>query len=178
MSATPQQNKVVDCRNHTPLEIARCLIAGWNLFQKLWPEAISSAANLHNILPHKATPHSTPEELYFGSKPNVFHLCVFGAPAFVHIHAVQRNKLSPITPCALVRYDFPNKTYQCFDPITHRIHLSLDVEFFENPPPHTNIPVLRLVPTHLLHQAIISTRITNPPHHSPSTPTISSLLCY
>lgn len=64
MIVSLQQNRVVERRNRILLEIARCLIAGRNLFQKLWPEAMSTAAYLHNILPSKATPHSTLEELY------------------------------------------------------------------------------------------------------------------
>ena len=134
MAGTPQQNGVVERRNRTLLETARCLTANQDLPQQLWAEAISTAAYLHNRLPSKTTPHSTPEELYFGSKPDISHLKIFGSTAFVHVPSTKRDKLSPKTiKCIFVGYDTSSKTYRCFNPQTQKILLSRDVEFVETP---------------------------------------------
>ena len=91
MAGTPQQNGVVEHRNRTLLEIAKCLTAKHDLPQRIWAETISVATYLQNRPPSKATPHSIPEELYFVYKLDISHLCVFGSTALVHIPSNKRD---------------------------------------------------------------------------------------
>ena len=178
MAGTPQQNGVVERRNRTLLETARCLTSKQNLPPQLWAETLSTAAYLHNRLPSKATPSSTPEELYSGLKPDISHLRIFGSTAFVHIPSNKRDKLSPKTfKCILVGYDTSSKTYRCFDPTTHTIHLSRDVEVIESlaSPPPTPPSSTPQPPT--LEQLLPPTPITplEPLPTPTSSPTTSTL---
>ena len=67
---TPQQNGVVECKNRTILEMARCLLHDKDLPKKFWAEAASTSVFLLNRLPTKALSKSTPFEAWYGFKPN------------------------------------------------------------------------------------------------------------
>ena len=60
---------------------------------KFWAEAASTAAYLRNRSPTTAVNGMTPYECWFGQKPNVSNLRVFGCVCFVHTPDNLRKKL-------------------------------------------------------------------------------------
>ena len=92
---SPQQNGIVEQRNQSFLDMARCITTNEGVPPSLWSEAIVTAANLHNRLPIKSTPLSTPEELFSNHKPDLSHLRIFGCPAFVHDPTKIKDKFHP-----------------------------------------------------------------------------------
>jgi len=49
----------------------------------LWAEAFNAATYVHNRTPTKALGGRTPFEVLYGAKPDVSHLCAFGAPCAI-----------------------------------------------------------------------------------------------
>ena len=52
---------------------------------ELWEEASNCAIYLRNRAIGKALPNKTPYEAWFGRKPNLSHLRMFGCTAYMHI---------------------------------------------------------------------------------------------
>ena len=59
----------------------------------------------------------SPHELYFGKKPNLAHLRVFGRTTYVHVPQKKRRKLdAKAEKCILDGYLDEQKGYKCFNP--------------------------------------------------------------
>ena len=83
-------------------------------------------------------------ELYFGTKPNLRHLRVFGSIAYVHVLKEKRRKLdAKAEKCILVGYSDEQKGYKCYNPCTKQARVSRDVVFDESAswylPPTPNV---------------------------------------
>ena len=62
-------------------------------------------------------------------------LKIFGCICFIHISQIFRSKLDPMAEkCVFVGYAPEQKGYKCFNPLTKKIHISMDVSFIENQP--------------------------------------------
>ena len=58
---------------------------------------------------------------------------VFGCSVFIHIPKANRTKFDPCTEkCVFVGYDTHQKGYRCYNPITHRVHVTMDCDFLES----------------------------------------------
>ena len=90
---TPQQNGVSERRNRTLMEMARCLLYENKIPLKFWAEAVNTASYLLNRMTTKVLGDKTPYEIWYGFKPNVDHLKVFGNPCYVLQPEVKRTKL-------------------------------------------------------------------------------------
>ena len=55
------------------------------LAEKIWDEAMNFATHIHNIFPHPSMKVKTHFEAYFGHKPYVSNLKVFGSTAWARI---------------------------------------------------------------------------------------------
>ncbi|CAL5338710.1 unnamed protein product [Camellia sinensis] len=116
---TPQQNGVAERKNRHILEVARALLLTTHMPTMFWGDAILTATHLINRMPSRST----------------LPLRLFGCTAFVHVHPHQRTKLDPrATKCVFLGYSPSQKGYKCYDPISRRLFLSLDVTFFETTP--------------------------------------------
>ncbi|XP_061343024.1 uncharacterized protein LOC133289168 [Gastrolobium bilobum] len=110
-----------------------------NLPKTYWGEAVVSAAYLINRTPSSALHFKTPQqtlESYF-SIPHISNLepRVFGCTVYVHIPKVLRKKLDPCAKkCVFVGYSNVQKGYRCYDPVLHKMHVSMDVSFQELEP--------------------------------------------
>ncbi|GJT83626.1 zinc finger, CCHC-type containing protein [Tanacetum coccineum] len=80
---TPQQNKVMERRNRTVVEMTRSSLKGMNIPDSLWAKAARHAVYLLNRLPTKAVKDITPYEGWKKRKPNMEYLKIFGCLAFV-----------------------------------------------------------------------------------------------
>ena len=91
---TPEQNGVVERMNHTLVESARAMIAHAGLPNAYWAEAVATAAYLKNRSTTSALKEdTTPYEKWYGRKPDLSHLGVFGCVAYAHIPDSERQKL-------------------------------------------------------------------------------------
>lgn len=89
---TPQQNDVAERKNGHLVEMARCMLLGAEMQHRYWGEAINTANFLQNILPIRVKGKTT-FEIFYGTRPDVSDLHVFGSKAFVHVPKEQRTKL-------------------------------------------------------------------------------------
>ncbi|KAA0041382.1 Retrovirus-related Pol polyprotein from transposon TNT 1-94 [Cucumis melo var. makuwa] len=90
---TPQQNGVSERRNRYIMEMTRCMLHEKSLPKKFWAEAANTAIFLQNRLPTKALKEKTPFEAWYGYKPSLKFLKVFGCLCFTHVPQSKRDKL-------------------------------------------------------------------------------------
>jgi hypothetical protein len=130
---TSEQNGVAERMNRTLMENARSMLCHAQLPRKFWAEAVSTAAFLRNRSPTVAVPEKTPFERWFGYKPSLNYLRVFGCDAYAHIAKGKRRKLDPkATRCIMVGYCSGSKGYRLWDVEKQCIVNRRDVSFFEN----------------------------------------------
>jgi len=87
---------------------------------------------LKNVVPTNAVKGMVPYEAWFGRKPNVSVLKVFGYPAYVHVAKQMRNKLAPKSiKCVYVGVPDEEGGFLCFDPDKEQHLASRDVQFDE-----------------------------------------------
>ena len=59
----------------------------------------------------------SPHELYFGKKPKLGHMRVFGSITYMHGLKEKRRKLdAKVEKCILVGYTDDQKGYKCYNP--------------------------------------------------------------
>ena len=91
---SPEQNGVAERMNRTLMETARSMISHAGLPDYYWAEAVATAAYLRNRVSTSAFHEkATPYERWYGRKPDLSHLKVFGCMAYAHIPDVKRTKL-------------------------------------------------------------------------------------
>ena len=131
---SPQQNGVAERMNRTLVESARSMIAHAALPNIFWAEAISTAAYVRNRLPTTALKENeTPYERWYGRKPDVSHLRVFGCMAYAHVPDSERRKLDKKSEkMRFVGYSLASKGYRLLDETNRKMYIRRDVEFNEN----------------------------------------------
>ena len=92
---TPEQNGVSERLNRTIIEAVRSMLIHSNLPSKFWAEAVQTAVYVQNRVPTSAVRNMTPYECWFGRKPDISNLRVFGCICYYHIPDEQRRKLDP-----------------------------------------------------------------------------------
>ncbi|PKI36228.1 hypothetical protein CRG98_043380, partial [Punica granatum] len=114
------------------MEMARCLMHEKDLPKRFWAEAANTAVFLLNRLPTKAVEGKTPYEAWYGVKPVVKNLRVFGCLCYSHVPQTKRSKLDEKSePGIFVGYSLQSKGYRVFQPQTDRVIVSRDVVFLE-----------------------------------------------
>ena len=112
---TPQRNEVYKRRNRTLLDMVRSMMSLTDLPLSFQGYALETAAFTLNRAPSKSV-ETTPYELWFGKKPNLSFLKIWGCDAYVK--KLQPNKLEPKSdkcvfvgyPKETVGYSFYHKT--------------------------------------------------------------------
>jgi hypothetical protein len=79
----PQQNGVVERKNHILVEMSRTMLDEHRTPGHFWADAISTACYISNWIFLRSILHLTPFELRFGRKPSVSHFRPFGCKCFV-----------------------------------------------------------------------------------------------
>ena len=91
---SPQQNGVSERLNRTLVEAARSMLSHAGLSNAYWAEAVATATYLRNRMVSTALKvGETPYLLWYGEKPNLKHVRVFGCVVYTHIPSEQRKKL-------------------------------------------------------------------------------------
>jgi Reverse transcriptase (RNA-dependent DNA polymerase)/Integrase core domain len=133
---TPQQNGVAERKNRHILETARSMLLEYEVPQVYWDHAVSAAVYLINRMPSNVLNFQTPLQVLssYVSIPSILNLPpkVFGCVAFVHIQKHQRSKLEPCAEkCVFVGYGQNQKGYKCFNPVSKKLFVTMDVTFIE-----------------------------------------------
>ena len=130
---TPQQNGVSKQMNHTLVKAVRSMLVDAELPHRFWAEALSTAAYLVNRSPTKALGDKTPFEAWYGKKPSVEHLKVFGCIAYSHVAKDERKKLDPkAKKCIFLGYTAQSKGYCLYDSEKLSVIFSRDIVFNES----------------------------------------------
>lgn len=130
---TPEQNGLSERSNRTVVERARCLLFEAELDKKFWAEAANTAVYLKNRSTASGI-EKTPYEMWFGRKPDLQHLRVFGSPVMVHTPKEKRAKWDrKSTKHILVGYSDNVKGYRIYNPVNNKVTTSRDVIIQEKP---------------------------------------------
>lgn len=134
---TPQQNGVAERKNRHILETARSLLFENNVPKKFWEHAITTSIYLINRMPSKKLNFQTPLQVLslHHHIPSILTIPpkIFGCVAYVHIQKQNRTKLDPCAEkCIFLGYGFHQKGYKCYNPITRKFFVTMDVNFLES----------------------------------------------
>src|SRR3954466_1900829 len=101
-AGTPQRNGVSERRNRTLLDSVRSMMSHTDLPTSFWGYALETAAYVLNRVPSKSV-KTTPFEEWFGKKPMLSYLKIWGCEAYVR--KLQPHKLeSKAEKCIFVGY--------------------------------------------------------------------------
>ena len=75
------------------MEMARCLLYEKKMPLKFWAEAVSTASYLLNRMMTSSLGDKTPYEEWYGYKPSLENLKVFGSSCYVLQPEIKRRKL-------------------------------------------------------------------------------------
>jgi transposase InsO family protein len=133
----PQQNGVVEQKNHTLVEIARMMLDEHRTLRSFLADAISTACYISNRIFLRSILHLTTFELHFGRKPSVSHFRHFGCKCFVlkcgNLDKFESHSFDGI----LLGYTPHDRSYRVYNFETNTVVESCDVTFDETAPcPH------------------------------------------
>lgn len=128
---TAQQNGLVERDIRTIFESGRTMLIGAKFPLNLWAEAMSTAIYVINRSIDSRS-DKTPYELWFGRKPDVSNLRVFGEAAIIRKQDHQRLKLEAKgEKWFFIGYTEISNTYRFYDPDSAQITVACDVTFLD-----------------------------------------------
>lgn len=131
---SPSSNGVVERKNRTLQEMSRSMMSGSKLPSNLWGEAVKTANYTCNRRLTSISGDLTPDELYYGRKPNVSHMRIWGCDATVYIEKKVKSRkfLERAWSGIFVGYAPSSYEYRIYNPATRQIVQSRNVKFQEN----------------------------------------------
>lgn len=128
---TPQQNGKSERFNRSIVEKTRSMLSESNISKTFWNEAVRTAVYIINRSPSASLENKkTPAEVWYGRKPDVSNMRVFGCSAWAHIPKQLRRKLDfKATNCIFLGY--MNNGYRLWDVKDKKVIISRDVVFNE-----------------------------------------------
>lgn len=128
---TPEQNGVAERLNRTICEKARCLLLNCELSKSFWSDAIRTAVYLLNRSPTSALNGEVSATLWYGVKPNLKKLKVFGCLAYLHLskQLVVGKFDSRTLPCLMIGY--VTNGYKLCNPEKNKFYYGRDIKFDE-----------------------------------------------
>ncbi|GJV72920.1 retrovirus-related pol polyprotein from transposon TNT 1-94 [Tanacetum coccineum] len=173
VARSPQQNSVVERRNHTLIEAARTMLIYAKASLFLWAEAVATACYTQNRSIVCLHQRKTPYELLHDKPPELLFFHVFGALCYPTNDSENLGKLQLKADIGIfIGYAPTKKSFQIYNRHTIRIIKTIHVDFDEltamasehsssEPPLHE-----------LTHATISLGLVLNPP---PSTPFVPPL---
>ena len=130
---TSQQNGRAKRKLHYILNTVHALLLSTKVPTPFWGESTLHAVHAINCISSPVIQNQTPYKRLFGSPPDYHHLRFFGFACFVLLQPHKHNKLEPRSRlCCFLGYGETQKGYQRYDPISHRLHVSRNVVFWEH----------------------------------------------
>jgi transposase InsO family protein len=128
----PQQNGVAERKNKTMCEIEKAMMFDQDLPNSLWVEATSTAMYIQNMFPHDILKDKTPEEVFSGIKPEVWHLRIFGCPVYIHVPKEKGTMMEALgKKVVFVGYSENSKAYRIYVLGQRKIEVRRYVAFHE-----------------------------------------------
>lgn len=130
---SPEQNGSAERLNRTIVEKARCMLFDAKLDKKFWAEAVNTAVYIRNRSTTSSLANSkTPFEMWYGKKPDIGNLRIFGSKVMTHIPKTNRLKWDKKSKkTILVGYSESCKGYRLYDPDINNVTICRDVEILE-----------------------------------------------
>lgn len=131
----PEMNSISERLNRTLQEKALSMLLAAGLERKYWNEAILAANYIKNRCPTSAYGRQfidkTPGELWYGKKPDLSHIRVFGSICYNHIPSEKRKKFeAKASKCILLGYA-TNNAYRLWDIEKKKLVIGRNVTFNE-----------------------------------------------
>nr|GFB37612.1 hypothetical protein [Tanacetum cinerariifolium] len=134
VARTPEQNGVVERRNHTLVEAARTMLSAAKVPLFFWAEAIATACFTQNrslVIPHH---EKTPYHIINDRKPSVKFVHIFGSVCYIVRDGKNLDKMKEKgDECIFVGYSNQSRAYRVFNKRTRVIMESIHVKFDELP---------------------------------------------
>lgn len=128
---TPQQNGVSERLNRTLQEMGLSQLVHAEMPRCFWADALATACYVRNRLP-VCPLNVSPHEKWYGKKPSVKHIRVFGCIAYALKPDPERKKMTVKSDkTRFIRYPFGTKGYRLYDEKKHRVVVRRDVVFNE-----------------------------------------------
>nr|GEY71512.1 hypothetical protein [Tanacetum cinerariifolium] len=128
----PQQNGVVERRNHTLIEAARTMLIYAQALLFLWAEAVATACYTQNRSIIRLRHGKTLYELLHNKLPDLSFLYVFGALCYPTNDTENLGKLQPKADIEIfIGYAPTKKAFQIYNRRTRRIVETIHVDFDE-----------------------------------------------
>ena len=120
--------------NRTIQDMARCMLFSQNVPTSFWSEAVAYAVYILNRTTNKNNSVKTRYELFFGIKPNMQHLRVFGCPVYARDPKINPKKWEATAfKGRFIGFEESSlKTWKIWNQNTHRYVLSGSVKFDES----------------------------------------------
>ncbi|RVW20958.1 Retrovirus-related Pol polyprotein from transposon TNT 1-94 [Vitis vinifera] len=132
MPGSPSMNGVAERRNRTLKDMVRSMISHSTLLEKLWGEALKTAAYILNRVPTKAAA-KTPYELCTGRKPSLKHFHIWGCPAEARPYKPHEKKLDSKTVSSyFIGYAERSRGFKFYDLAIRSIFETGTATFFED----------------------------------------------
>nr|GEV93755.1 retrovirus-related Pol polyprotein from transposon TNT 1-94 [Tanacetum cinerariifolium] len=129
---TPQQNGVVERRNHTLVEAARTMLIFSKAPMFLWAEAVAIACYTQNRSLIHTHHNKTPYEVVHNKKPDLTFFRVFGALCYPTNDSEDLGKLQSTADIGIFLGYAPSmKGYRIYNKRTRRIIETIHVQFDE-----------------------------------------------
>ena len=128
---TPEQNGVAERYNRTVVETARSLLIESKLPKCYWLKAVDTAAYVRNLV-KKAQNEKTPFGKFWGKKPKMDHLKVFGCLSYVKNRNSEKSKFdAKARKHVFLDYDGNSTAYLLQDIETRKLTRARNVVFNE-----------------------------------------------
>ncbi|GKD89092.1 putative ribonuclease H-like domain-containing protein [Tanacetum coccineum] len=132
VALSPQQNGVVERRNHTLIEAAYTMLIYANAPLFLWAEAVATACYTQNCSMIRLRHGKTPYKLLHNKPPDLSYLHVFGALCYLTNDSENLGKLQPKADVGIfIGYTPTKKAFRIYNRRTRRIIETIHVDFDE-----------------------------------------------
>ncbi|KAM0986325.1 hypothetical protein ACFX2C_013510 [Malus domestica] len=127
---TPQHNGVSERRNRTLMNMVHSMMSFADLPISFWGYALHTAAYLLNAVPSKSVPQ-TPYEIWYGKKPSLKHVKIWGCPAYVKKQDAGKLEARSVK-CYFVGYPKQTYGYEFYHPNDQKVFVARTAIFMED----------------------------------------------